>query len=145
MLHLFRLMILLTSFTVLCLGVWPSSSSVLAQAPDEESKTAADQPALQRPEILKRQTRLARQYELLEEKLFTLYGFERDKNPTRSKLLEKAFQRSQSSATNDQLKEVVALIEAAKLPRAQEQQEDCLLYTSPSPRDRTRSRMPSSA
>ena len=25
------------------------------------------------------------------------------------------------------------------------QQEDCLLYTSPSPRDRTRSRMPSSA
>ena len=126
MLHLFRLMILLTSFTVLCLGVWPSSSSVLAQAPDEESKTAADQPALQRPEILKRQTRLARQYELLEEKLFTLYGFERDKNPTRSKLLEKAFQRSQSSATNDQLKEVVALIESAKLPRAQEQQEEVL-------------------
>ena len=126
MLHLFKLMILLTSFTVLCLGVWPSSSSVLAQAPDEESKTAADQPALQRPEILKRQTRLARQYELLEEKLFTLYGFERDKNPTRSKLLEKAFQRSQSSATNDQLKEVVALIESAKLPRAQEQQEEVL-------------------
>ena len=96
MLPLFRLMILLTCFTVLCLGLWPSSSSVLAQAPDEESKTAADQPALQRPEILKRQTRLARQYELLEEKLFTLYGF-------------------------------------------------CLLYTSPSPRDKRQSRMPSSA
>ena len=28
---------------------------------------------------------------------------------------------------------------------AEEQAEDCLLYTSPSPRDRTRSRMPSSA
>ena len=27
----------------------------------------------------------------------------------------------------------------------QEQYKDCLLYTSPSPRDRTRSRMPSSA
>ena len=27
----------------------------------------------------------------------------------------------------------------------QKQDEDCLLYTSPSPRDRTRSRMPSSA
>ena len=126
MLHLFKPMILLTSFTVLCLGVWPSSSSVLAQSPNEKSETTADQPALQRPEILKRQTRLARQYELLEEKLFTLYGFERDKNPTRSKLLEKAFQRSQSSATNDQLKEVVALIESAKLPRAQEQQEEVL-------------------
>jgi len=119
-------MIFLTGFTVLCLGVWQSSSSVIAQTPNEESKTTADQPALQRPEILKRQTRLARQYELLEEKLFTLYGFERDKNPTRSKLLEKAFQRSQSSATNDQLKEVVALIESAKLPRAQEGQEEVL-------------------
>ena len=126
MLHLFKLMILLTSFTVLCLGVWQSSSPVLAQSPNENAETTADQPALQRPEILKRQTRLARQYELLEEKLFTLYGFERDKNPTRSKLLEKAFQRSQSSATNDQLKEVVALIESAKLPRAQEQQEEVL-------------------
>ena len=28
---------------------------------------------------------------------------------------------------------------------AQEKDKDCLLYTSPSPRDRTRSRMPSSA
>ena len=27
----------------------------------------------------------------------------------------------------------------------EEEEEDCLLYTSPSPRDRTRSRMPSSA
>ena len=30
-------------------------------------------------------------------------------------------------------------------PREIERFEDCLLYTSPSPRDRTRSRMPSSA
>ena len=126
MLHLFKPIILLTNVTVLCFGVWQPSSSVLAQSPTEKSETTADEPALQRPEILKRQTRLARQYELLEEKLFTLYGFERDKNPTRSKLLEKAFQRSQSSATNDQLKEVVALIESAKLPRAQEQQEEVL-------------------
>ena len=31
------------------------------------------------------------------------------------------------------------------LPRFEIQLRDCLLYTSPSPRDRTRSRMPSSA
>ena len=30
-------------------------------------------------------------------------------------------------------------------PDAEEKFKDCLLYTSPSPRDRTRSRMPSSA
>ena len=127
MLSFFERMILLASFTALCLGVWQSSPSVLAQQDlNEQSSISKDQPALQRPEILKRQTRLARQYELLEEKLFTLYGFERDKNPTRSKLLEKAFQRSQASATNDQLKEVVGLIESAKLPRAQEQQEEVL-------------------
>ena len=35
--------------------------------------------------------------------------------------------------------------EAAQQPAAQAQPVDCLLYTSPSPRDRTRSRMPSSA
>ena len=34
---------------------------------------------------------------------------------------------------------------ADKLARLRSSQETCLLYTSPSPRDRTRSRMPSSA
>ena len=33
----------------------------------------------------------------------------------------------------------------ARMPRLQGQRNTCLLYTSPSPRDRTRSRMPSSA
>ena len=35
--------------------------------------------------------------------------------------------------------------EARLLPRELPHQKVCLLYTSPSPRDRTRSRMPSSA
>ena len=35
--------------------------------------------------------------------------------------------------------------EAAKSPDYTFEHTDCLLYTSPSPRDRTRSRMPSSA
>ena len=34
---------------------------------------------------------------------------------------------------------------AEHLPNEQRQAQTCLLYTSPSPRDRTRSRMPSSA
>ena len=35
--------------------------------------------------------------------------------------------------------------EIIELPRISPRLKDCLLYTSPSPRDRTRSRMPSSA
>ena len=119
-----KLKIFLASCAALCSGVFQFSLPISAQQPIANSEVVVDQESLQRPEILKRQARLARQYELLEEKLFTLYGFERDKNPTRSKLLEKAFKRSQASATNDQLQEVVALIESAKLPRAQEQQEE---------------------
>ncbi len=126
MLRNYKLTIFLNFCVVLCLSACQFSLPTQAQDSNLNSEAASDTPALQRPEILKRQTRLARQYELLEEKLFTLYGFERDKNPTRSKLLEKAFKRSQASATNDQLKEVVALIESAKLPRAQEHQEEVL-------------------
>ena len=37
------------------------------------------------------------------------------------------------------------LIEPGELPAGKVNQSACLLYTSPSPRDRTRSRMPSSA
>ena len=77
---------------------------------------------IERPEILKRQQKLAEQYELLEQKLFTLYGYEKDKNPTRAKLLDTAYQRSQSSATTAQLKDVVGLIENAKLRQAEGEQ-----------------------
>ena len=46
--------------------------------------------------------------------------------------------------------EVLDFVQFLKARRAEDgflwqQVEDCLLYTSPSPRDRTRSRMPSSA
>ena len=40
---------------------------------------------------------------------------------------------------------ITAEDQAADDEEVEEQPEDCLLYTSPSPRDRTRSRMPSSA
>ena len=52
---------------------------------------------------------------------------------------------------NNVIEEYLALVERTVYHSdldafdALEQLEDCLLYTSPSPRDRTRSRMPSSA
>ena len=41
--------------------------------------------------------------------------------------------------------EPVLLEETARLEQLKAQNDDCLLYTSPSPRDRQKSRMPSSA
>ena len=41
--------------------------------------------------------------------------------------------------------DLIAEIETDKATMEVEAVDDCLLYTSPSPRDRTRSRMPSSA
>ena len=45
----------------------------------------------------------------------------------------------------DEINRAPAKVQSALLEVMQERQVTCLLYTSPSPRDRTRSRMPSSA
>ena len=42
-------------------------------------------------------------------------------------------------------KEIVGIVEVIKEAYLDKTDKSCLLYTSPSPRDRTRSRMPSSA
>ena len=58
-------------------------------------------------------------------------------------------QTSSSAASDEEIDEVVFVYEAdtARMVKVKTgiQDNDCLLYTSPSPRDRTRSRMPSSA
>ena len=45
----------------------------------------------------------------------------------------------------EQLRQLAPTAKADKIKQAFAEMKDCLLYTSPSPRDRTRSRMPSSA
>ena len=95
-----------------------SSSCWAFQANPDQT---ADAP-LQRPEIEQRQQKLMDDYQLLEEKLFTLYQYEKDKNPTRSKLLEKAYQSSQQSATIKGLEQAVGLLSEAKLKQAEAEQ-----------------------
>ena len=111
------------------------------------------------------QKQLFEKYKLLEEKLFTLHEFEKGNNPTRSKLLQRAYIESQENLTTSQLKLIVKLLNKAKLKDAENEQEEvltnlkqllellqsedrgkrvrdaiqrntCLLYTSPNPRDR---------
>lgn len=81
---------------------------------------------LQRPEIERRQQRLLNDYQLLEEKLFTLYQYEKDKNPTRSKLLEKAYQNSQQASTIESLQQATGFLSAAKLKQAEAEQAQAL-------------------
>lgn len=96
-------------------GAWQNASSAPSAAQTVE-----------RPEIQRRQEALLNDYQLLEEKLFTLYQFEKDKNPTRSKLLEKAYQRSQQSSTIDRLKLATGLLAEAKLKQAETEQSQTL-------------------
>ena len=88
-------------------------------------KTDANQP-IQRPEIERRQKKLLNDYQLLEEKLFALYQYEKSKNPTRSKLLEKAYQKSQQSSTIQRLEQATGFLSEAKLKQAEVEQAQTL-------------------
>ncbi len=88
-------------------------------------KTESTPPA-QRPEIERRQQKLLNDYQLLEEKLFTLYQYEKDKNPTRSKLLEKAYKKSQQASTIERLQQAKGLLSEAKLKQAEAEQAQTL-------------------
>ena len=46
---------------------------------------------------------------------------------------------------NDKMGDMILTLPVVQGLKQANQDSDCLLYTSPSPRDRTRSRMPSSA
>ena len=87
-------------------------------------------------DILAERIRQRKHLELEEEKRNYLFAVEKyaPSIPQREK---NQYQINRTGLTIEELKE--ALIEE------EDKDKDCLLYTSPSPRDRTRSRMPSSA
>ena len=72
------------------------------------------------------QERLAERYKQLEAKLFSLHEFEKDSNPGRSKLLQKAFLQSQEKMTNVQLNRAVKLISDGKFKDAEKMQAEAL-------------------
>ncbi|MGI9519854.1 MAG: hypothetical protein ACR2NP_22565 [Pirellulaceae bacterium] len=86
--------------------------ALLGQNPAEDS----------REKIATDQARLAEQYELLEQKLFSLYQYEQDQNPERSELLQRAYQQSREKLTLDQITAVVRLLEQARLRDAESSQ-----------------------
>ena len=72
------------------------------------------------------QQALAERYKQLESKLFSLHEFEKDSNPSRSKLLQKAFLQSQEKLTNLQLSRAVTLINDGKFKDAERMQGEAL-------------------
>ena len=72
------------------------------------------------------QQALAERYKQLESKLFSLHEFEKDSNPSRSKLLKKAFLQSQEKLTNLQLSRAVTLINDGKFKDAERMQGEAL-------------------
>jgi len=65
------------------------------------------------------QQELAERYKQLEAKLFSLHQFEKDTNPGRSKLLQKAFLQSQEKMTNVQVSRAAKLINDGKFKDAE--------------------------
>ena len=72
------------------------------------------------------QERLAEQYRLLEEKLFSLHEFERDQNPDRSNLLQRAYTRSKQDLTLKKLQVIAELLGNERLRDAHGHQEEVL-------------------
>jgi len=132
-----RLAITLLIFSFASLPIWESgwcqSSSSLSAATQEDSgeqhleeDTNENQDATESEKLESDQKRLSDKYKLLEEKLFSLHQYERDNNPTRSKLLERAYTQSQEKMTSSQMKLIVNLITKAKLKDAENEQDEVL-------------------
>ena len=92
---------------------------------DEDDPAQTDQ-ATEAEKLESAQKRLSDNYKLLEEKLFSLHEYEKDNNPTRSKLLERAYIQSQEKMTTSQMKLIVKLMTKAKLKDAENEQDQVL-------------------
>ena len=105
------------------LSGWLVSGVSVSLCQDRENAKVDEKAALE-----KEQQELAANYKLLEEKLFSLYEFEKGQNPIRSKLLKQAYLQSQQKMTTQELRRVVGLMERSKLKDAEKGQAVVLLH-----------------
>lgn len=111
-------------FVVLTLFVSTSANFgclVQAQAGNAGKQDAKKQDSLKA--VRADQAKLAADYQRLEDKLFSLYEFEKSNNPGRSKLLQKALQQSQENMTMGQMDLILRLMSQSQLKDAEGQQE----------------------
>lgn len=72
------------------------------------------------------QKRILSSYSELEQKLLALREFEKENNPARSKLLQRAYELSQEQGTTDEMKRIVSLLTTGDLREAETDQKDVL-------------------
>ena len=93
-------------------------SNTLCAQQENEAKSAA--------QIKQEQAKVANQYALLEEKLFSLFQYERENNPQRANLLEKAYSLSKEKTTTRDLNRIVELLGKSKYKDAEKDQEQVI-------------------
>jgi hypothetical protein len=72
------------------------------------------------------QQRILTNYAQLEQKLLALREFEKENNPARSKLLQRAYELSQERGTTDEMKRIVSLLTTGELRDAESNQKKVL-------------------
>ena len=105
------------AMTWLAVGV---TGSMIAQEPGPNDEGPARPPTA--AELSERQSRIAENYRLLEQKLFDLHEFERDQNPDRSELLRRAFEQSQQKLTGKNLETISRMLSESRLKPAEDNQ-----------------------
>ena len=84
--------------------------------------SAFSAPQIDDGDVGRRQGRISDRYQQLEQKLLALVEFEKENNPARAKLLQKAFVLSQQQGTTDLLRQIVGQIQGDELKSAERDQ-----------------------
>ena len=112
--HLVLLLGLLTFF------VWSPSLTIAQEDAPAVAKQNEDEP------VEDHQKRILHSYSELEQKLLALREYEKENNPARSKLLQRAYELSQEQGTTDEMKRIVSLLTTGDLRDAEVDQKNVL-------------------
>jgi len=100
------------------------SSKCLAVQGDQDTKADTDEKKKldEKEKLSDEQNSLAKNYTLLENKLFELHQFEKEGNPDRADLLKRAFELSKENLTGKQMEKISQLLNGGQLMPAEQSQ-----------------------
>ena len=105
-------LVLFFSWTPLVMAAQQDGAAIAKQKEDES--------------VEDHQSRILNSYAELEQKLLALREYEKENNPARSKLLQRAYELSQEQGTTDQMKQIVSLLATGDLRDAESDQKNVL-------------------
>ena len=125
MIHYFRACVLIVSVATSCSALLTNQPAFAWQSAQTQTIGQPNKPS-DDSKLSEEQRRLAEQYRQFEDKMFSLYEHERQNNPIRSQLLQRAFQKSQENRTTAELQRITGLLDQANLKDAEISQEKVL-------------------